>query len=225
MVKAAPPKHASVAPADEGGRRARVSGVELEAALGAMPRTEERTKERMRSYFVEGRSIPDVAALHGVGVESVANAVRRVRAQLAILANPETPTHRNSRSKTQIVRLRPETLERALAGMPRTEEQTKERMRGYFVEGMSAPEVAALYGVGVESIANAVRRVREAVEVTADPWQYVEATVALPLALIQELQAFADEMATLPHRADADRALKSVHSAIVKARKLTQTTQ
>lgn len=50
--------------------------------LEAMPRTADITKVRMHEYFVEGKSIPEIAALHGCSVGLVANAVRRVRVEL-----------------------------------------------------------------------------------------------------------------------------------------------
>lgn len=225
MGKAAQPKRSADASTPlSGSVVGRVSSKQLEAALRGMPRTEEQTKERMRAHFVQGLSLPEIAAREGIGVEGVANAARRVRAQLAALANPES-THRNSRREAVIVRARAEDLEQALSGMSRMEEQTKDRMRAYFVGGMSMPEIAARDGVRVEAVANAVRRVRDAMESEASPWQPVQATMTLPLVLAQELQALSDELVRMPNRGDADNALKPVLGAIVKARKLTQTTQ
>jgi DNA-directed RNA polymerase specialized sigma24 family protein len=195
----------------------------LEAALAVMHRTEEQTKERMRAHFLHGMSLPEIAARDGVRVEGVANAVRRVRAKLAQLASPMPERESLSRS-AGLVRARAEDVERALRSMPRTEEQTKERMRAHFVHGKGLTEIAEQDGIRVESVANAARRVREVLEEQASPWQYVGVNLTLPVLLAQELQALSEQLGRIKRRSDADAALEPVLAAVIRARKHTEQT-
>jgi DNA-directed RNA polymerase specialized sigma24 family protein len=193
----------------------------LETALAAMHRTEEQTKERMRAHFLQGISLPDIAARDGVRVEGVANAARRVRAKLALLASPVPDREPLSRS-VGVVRVRAEDLERALRAMPRIEDQTKERMRAHFVHGKGLPEIAEQEGIRVEAVANAARRVREVLEEQASPWQYVGVNLTLPVILAQELQILSEQLGRLKRRSDADAALSPVLAAVIRARKRTE---
>ena len=61
---------------------------DLERVLADMPRTNERTKEWMRAYFVEGKSSVEIARTYGVEPQHVGNKVRVVRAKLAEHASP-----------------------------------------------------------------------------------------------------------------------------------------
>jgi predicted DNA-binding protein YlxM (UPF0122 family) len=61
---------------------------DLEAALELMFRASEETKQSMREYFVEGRSMPEIAKRRGCSVENIANPVRRVRTMLAKILAP-----------------------------------------------------------------------------------------------------------------------------------------
>jgi DNA-directed RNA polymerase specialized sigma24 family protein len=195
----------------------------LEAALAAMQRTEEQTKERMRAHFLHGMSLPDIAARDGVRVEGVANAARRVRAKLALLASPVPDREPLSRSMG-LVRVREEDLELALGAMPRTEEQTKDRMRAHFIHGKGLTEIAEQEGVRIEVVANAARRVREVLEEQASPWQYVGVSLTLPVILAKELQILSEQLGKLTRRSDADSALGPVLAAVMRARKRTAQT-
>lgn len=193
----------------------------LETALAAMNRTEDQTKERMRAHFLQGMSLPEIAARDGVRVEGVANAARRVRAKLAQLAS--TMPERESLSRSfGLVRARAEDVERALKAMPRIEEQTKERMRAHFVHGKRLTEIAEQEGVRIEAVANAARRVRDVLEEQASPWQYVGVNLTLPVILAQELQVLSEQLGKLESRAEADAALSPVLDAVTRARKRTE---
>lgn len=192
----------------------------LETALAAMQRTEEQTKQRMRAHFLEGMSLPEIAARDGIRVEGVANAARRVRAKLAQLSSPMPEREPLSRS-LGLVRARAEDVERALKAMPRIEEQTKERMRAHFVHGKKLTEIAEQDGVRIEAVANAARRVREVLEEQASPWQYVVVNLTLPVVLAQGLQVLSEQLGQLESRADADAALGPVLDAVTRARQRT----
>lgn len=60
----------------------RVLPEDLERVLSAMPRTNERTKEWMRAFFVEGKTSVEIARLYGVEPQHVGNKIRTVRAKL-----------------------------------------------------------------------------------------------------------------------------------------------
>lgn len=61
---------------------------DLELVLNSLARTNERTKEWMRAYFVHGQSIVQIAREHRVSKEQVANSVRAIRAKLTAQASP-----------------------------------------------------------------------------------------------------------------------------------------
>lgn len=63
---------------------------DLERVLASLPRTNERTKEWMRAYFVEGKSTVEIARAHGVEPQHVGNKVRAIRAKLVEQASPLT---------------------------------------------------------------------------------------------------------------------------------------
>lgn len=61
---------------------------DLEQAFAAMPRTSDSTKQRVRQFFLEGKSATEIALEAGVSAETLHNAVRRVRAVLAEQYSP-----------------------------------------------------------------------------------------------------------------------------------------
>lgn len=61
---------------------------DLERVLASLSRTNERTKEWMRAYFVHGKSTVEIARAYGVEPQHVGNKVRAVRAKLAERASP-----------------------------------------------------------------------------------------------------------------------------------------
>ncbi len=63
---------------------------DLERVLAGLARTNERTKEWMRAYFVEGKSTVEIARAYGVEPQHVGNKVRAVRAKLNEQASPLT---------------------------------------------------------------------------------------------------------------------------------------
>jgi hypothetical protein len=63
---------------------------DLERVLANLPRTNARTKEWMRAYFVEGKSSVEIARAYGVEPQHVGNKVRAVRAKLNEQASPLT---------------------------------------------------------------------------------------------------------------------------------------
>lgn len=63
---------------------------DLERVLSGLARTNERTKEWMRAYFVEGKSTVEIARAYGVEPQHVGNKVRAVRAKLNEQASPLT---------------------------------------------------------------------------------------------------------------------------------------
>lgn len=74
----------------EGVHVVRALSEDLERVLENLPRTNERTKNWMRAYFVEGRSTVDIAREYGVEPQHVGNKVRAVRAKLNEQASPLT---------------------------------------------------------------------------------------------------------------------------------------
>lgn len=63
---------------------------DLERVLANLSRTNDRTKEWMREYFVEGKSTVEIARAYGVEPQHVGNKVRAVRAKLIEQASPLT---------------------------------------------------------------------------------------------------------------------------------------
>lgn len=63
---------------------------DLERVLAGLARTNERTKEWMRAYFVEGKSTVEIARAYGVEPQHVGNKVRAVRAKINEQASPLT---------------------------------------------------------------------------------------------------------------------------------------
>jgi hypothetical protein len=61
---------------------------DLERVLASLPRTNERTKEWMRAFFVAGKTTVEIARAHGVQPQHVGNKVRAVRAKLVEQASP-----------------------------------------------------------------------------------------------------------------------------------------
>jgi predicted DNA-binding protein YlxM (UPF0122 family) len=119
----------------------------------------------------------------------------------------------------RVVRALPEDLERVLATLPRTNERTKEWMRAYFVAGQSTVEIARAYGVEPQHVGNKVRAVRAKLTEQASPLQYVQVTLSLPISLVQELQALANEVGARGSRELAEATLQPVLKAVTAARK------
>lgn len=63
---------------------------DLELVLSSLPRTNERTKEWMRAYFVLGKSTVEIARAYNVEPQHVGNKVRAIRAKLVEQASPLT---------------------------------------------------------------------------------------------------------------------------------------
>jgi predicted DNA-binding protein YlxM (UPF0122 family) len=126
---------------------------------------------------------------------------------------------RNELQEPRVVRAFPEDLERVLASLSRTSERTKEWMRAYFVEGKSTVEIARIYGVEPQHVGNKVRAVRAKLAEQASPMQYVEATLSLPIVLVQELQALYNDSGVRASRDLAEDALQPVLKAVTAARK------
>jgi predicted DNA-binding protein YlxM (UPF0122 family) len=196
----------------------RTESERLEAALATMSRMTKEAKDRMRAHFLHGHTAAEIAQRSNMTAATISNAIRRVRDQLLALDSPSLPKQRGRRVAV-IVRARAEDLEPVLASFPRMEEQTKERMRAYFVNGLSLPQIAARDGIRVEGVANSARRVRAALEEQCSPWQFLDVELTLPIGLAQELQGLSDGLATMRRRREADATLEAVLDAVRKARK------
>ena len=61
---------------------------DLERVLASLPRTNERSKDWMRAYFVDGKTTNEIARTYDVEPQHVGNKVRAIRAKLAELASP-----------------------------------------------------------------------------------------------------------------------------------------
>lgn len=203
------------APANAG----RVDPVQLEKALATMTRMQEAGKSRVRAYFLEDMTLKDIAARDAVSLETVANTVRRVRAKLSEQLSPQQGEGPLRQRGVVIVRARSEDLEKVLAQMPRMEEQTKDRMRRHFLEGMDATAIAAQDGIRIEAVNNALRHVRAALAEQDLYWRQAGFTVTLPIPLGQALQALSDRLPKIKRRADADALLEPIMRAVNKARK------
>jgi DNA-directed RNA polymerase specialized sigma24 family protein len=197
---------------------ARVEANRLEGALAAMVKMQEVTKARMRAYFIEGMEPHEIAKRDGVGVETIANTVRRVRAKLKGL-NAAPSDGRIEKPEILIVRVRQDDLEKVLAQMPRMLEQTKDRMRCYFLQGMAAADIAAQDGVRVEGVNSALRHVRAALSEADLHWRQASFTLTMPLLLGQELQTLSSALPQIKSRADAEMLLEPIMRAVAKARK------
>ncbi|MGP3508395.1 sigma-70 family RNA polymerase sigma factor (plasmid) [Paracidovorax citrulli] len=66
----------------------RVLPEDLERVFEGMPRTNERTKEWMRAFFVEGKTTMEIARIYGVEPQHVGNKIRTVRARLKEQTSP-----------------------------------------------------------------------------------------------------------------------------------------
>ena len=191
---------------------------ELEAALASMPRMLESTKARMRRHCLEGVSLPSLAAEEHIGVESLANAVRRVRTKLASpskLGAGRQTTH----AVPVVLQVQSKDLERAFATMPRISDATKGRVRRYFLEGHSATEIANADGISVETLHNAVRRVRLSLAEQLSSWEGVAVQLVMPAALANQVQALCVELMQSPHRKRAELVMKYVFDSLDIARK------
>lgn len=119
----------------------------------------------------------------------------------------------------RVVRVFPEDLERVLDSLPRTSERTKEWARAFFVEGQTTNEIARLYSVEPQHVGNKIRAIRTKLAEQSSPLQYVEATLSLPIALVQELQALYHDAEVLGSRDLAEQSLQPVLRAVATARK------
>jgi predicted DNA-binding protein YlxM (UPF0122 family) len=179
----------------------------LEAALSNMPRMLDTTKERMRRFFLEGATLPEIAASEQIRVEGLANATRRVREKLAQMERGSAT--RQIRSAVPVVlQIQPQDLERTFAAMPRITEATKDRLRRFFIEGQSAPEIAKADGISAEALHNAARRVRELLSSQINPWDGVAVQLVMPAALAEEMQALCLELMTATNRTRAEKVMQ-----------------
>lgn len=190
---------------------------ELEDALASMPRMLETTKERMRKHFLQGVSLPSLAAQENIRVEGIANAARGVRTRLA---NPgESGSARRSTPAVPVIlQVQAKDLERAFAAMPRISEATKSRIRRFFLEGQSAAQIATTDGIHAETLHNAVRRVRLVLAEQLSPWKGVAVQLVMPAALAGQVQALCLELMQTPHRRRAEQVMKYTFDSLAIAR-------
>lgn len=195
----------------------RTTPEQLEAALAAMPRMLETTKARMRKHFLQGVSLPALAASESMGVEALANAARRVRTKLASPSKQgvgRLATH----AVPVVLQVQKRDLERAFAAMPRIEEDTKQRVREFFLEGRAATEIAREAGISVEALHNAVRRVRLVLAEQFSPWESVAVQLVMPAALAEEMQALCVELMQASNRKRAEQVMKCTLDSLSIAR-------
>ena len=198
---------------------ARADPAQLERALASMTRMQEVGKSRVRAYFLVGMTLRDIASRDSVSLETVANTMRRVRAKLSEQLSPQQGESQQPQRGVVIVRARSIDLEKVLAHMPRMEDQTKDRMRRHFLEGMDATAIAAQDGIRIEAVNNALRHVRAALADQDLFWRQVSFTLTLPVPLGQSLQALSDRLPKIKRKADADALLEPIMRAVSKARK------
>lgn len=184
-----------------------------------MTRMQEVGKSRVRAYFLVGMTLRDIASRDSVSLETVANTMRRVRAKLSEQLSPQQGESQQPQRGVVIVRARSIDLEKVLAHMPRMEDQTKDRMRRHFLEGMDATAIAAQDGIRIEAVNNALRHVRAALADQDLFWRQVSFTLTLPVPLGQSLQALSDRLPKIKRKADADALLEPIMRAVSKARK------
>lgn len=189
----------------------------LEAALASMTRMQEVIKARVRAHFLEGMELRDIASRDGVSYETISNAVRRVRVKMQSMAMHDNAITKEASSTVAIVRARTEDLEAVLAQMLRMQEQTKERMRLYFIEGKNATNIAAKEGIRVETVNNAIRHVRAALAEQDVNWRQASFTLSLPIPLGKELQALSDNLPKVKSKADAEALLEPIMRQVSKA--------
>jgi DNA-directed RNA polymerase specialized sigma24 family protein len=189
----------------------------LEAALAAMPRMLETTKARMRKHFLEGASLPALASSENTGVEALANAARRVRTKLAS-PSKQGLGRQVTHAVPVVLQVQKRDLERAFAAMPRIEEDTKRRVRQFFLEGKSATEIALDAGISVETLHNAVRRVRLVLAEQFRPWEGVAVQLVMPAAIAEEMQALCVELMQAPNRKRAEQVMKYTLDSLSIAR-------
>lgn len=189
----------------------------LEAALASMTRMQEVIKARVRAHFLEGMELRDIASRDGVSYETISNAVRRVRVKMQSMAMHDNAITKEASSTVAIVRARAEDLEAVLAQMLRMQEQTKERMRLYFIEGKNATNIAAKEGIRVETVNNAIRHVRAALAEQDVNWRQASFTLSLPIPLGKELQALSDNLPKVKSKADAEALLEPIMRQVSKA--------
>jgi DNA-directed RNA polymerase specialized sigma24 family protein len=206
---------ATPAPSNAG----RVDPAQLEKALASMTRMQEAGKSRVRAYFLQDMALKDIASRDAVSLETVANTVRRVRAKLNEQSLPPQGDNKPPYQGMVVVRARSEDLEKALAAMPRMQEQTKDRMRRHFLRGMDATAIAAQDGIRIEAVNNALRHVRAALAEQDVYWRQASFMLTLPIPLGQELQALSNLLPHMKRRADADALLDPIMRAVSKARK------
>jgi DNA-directed RNA polymerase specialized sigma24 family protein len=199
------------------GSAGRVDKDALETALSSMARMQEVSKERVRAHLLGGMALREIAARDGVGYETISNAVRRVRVKLQSQATGGEVTAKQWPHAMAIVRARADDLEKVLAQMPRMLEQTKERMRLYFLEGKDATSIAAREGIRIEGVNNAIRHVRAALAEQDIHWRQASFTLTLPITLGKELQVLSDNLPKLRSKADAEALLEPIMRQINKA--------
>lgn len=189
----------------------------MEAALSSMTRMQEVIKARVRAHFLEGMELRDIASRDGVSYETISNAVRRVRVKMQSMAIDDSATMKQAVNTVGIVRARSEDLEAVLAQMLRMQEQTKERMRLYFVEGKDATSIAAQEGIRIETVNNAIRHVRAALAEQDINWRQASFTLSLPIPLGRELQTLSENLPKVKSKTDAEALLEPIMRQISKA--------
>ena len=214
-----PEEQGGATPAPACANIARADPAQLEKALASMTRMHEAGKSRVRAYFLQNMTLREIASRDSVSLETVANTIRRVRAKLNEQLSPQHNNGQQPQRGIVIVRARSEDLEKVLAQMPRMEDQTKDRMRRHFLEGMDATAIAAQDGIRIEAVSNALRHVRAALAEHDLFWRQVSFTLTLPVPLGQALQALSDMLPKIKHKADADALLEPIMRAVSKARK------
>lgn len=188
----------------------------LERALVSMTRMQEVIKDRVRAHFIDGVDLRAIAHRDSVSYETVSNAARRVRLKMRSIVQGGDAAGPQAKPLT-IVRVRTDDLEKVLAQMPRMQEQTKERMRQYFLQGRGATNIAAQDGVRMEGVKASIRHVMAALDEQNIAWRQASFTLTLPTSLGKELQVLSDNLLRVKSKADAEALLEPIMRQISKA--------
>jgi transposase len=188
----------------------------LERALDSMTRMQEVIKDRVRAHFIDGLELRAIALRDGVSYETVSNAARRVRIKMRAIEQGGEALQLQTKPLA-IVKVRANDLEKVLAQMPRMQEQTKERMRQYFLQGGGITSIAAQDGVRVEGVKASIRHVMNALDEQDIAWRHASFTLTLPKSLGKELQALSDNLLKVKSKADAEALLEPIMRQISKA--------
>lgn len=194
-----------------------MSATDLEQVLAAMPRMLDITKDRMRKHFVGGVALPELARQEVVSVPSLANVARRVRAAHAMRQASGT-LKQSTRPVHVQLKVQSSDLERAFAAMPRISEATRRRVRRHLIDGLSGPDIAADEGISVETLYNAVRRVRLVLAEQPGSWKSVAVQLVMPVVFAQELQRLCTDLMNAKDRDRADKVMKMTLANLSAAR-------